>query len=126
MAASVDGERVHVALPELRDLCTKALRVIGYSQDEAKVLLEVRRLLGLLAACACESLRDGGTGVPDGLAPRRCTREIMSIPNTPGGGERRRCRRAAGGPGRARGVARNGVAAAWTGRRTRGETCGRV
>jgi hypothetical protein len=40
-AASADG-RINVPIPELRKLCSKSLKVIGYSPDEITVLLEVR------------------------------------------------------------------------------------
>lgn len=40
-SASAGGESVHVSLSELRELCTKALKVVGYTSDEVKVLLEV-------------------------------------------------------------------------------------
>lgn len=50
-APSHGDSRASVSLSELRELCTKSLKVLGYPDDEVKVLLEVRACMGTAEAC---------------------------------------------------------------------------
>ena len=54
--AAAGSNRVDVPLSELRELCTKSLKTLGYPADEVKVLLEVCGH----TACDCRSPHAGG------------------------------------------------------------------
>lgn len=43
-AAAAADNTVYIPLSELRELCTKSLSTLGYSNNEIAVLLEVREL----------------------------------------------------------------------------------
>ena len=42
MSATAPNAKVEIPLTELKDLCSKSLKTLGYQNDEVKVLLEVR------------------------------------------------------------------------------------